>query len=288
MAKETTIEEQSRDAVRNWHATRDGKHKKSREIESDIDQTRYAMDRTMNEIGNRFHPRSMVDHLLDYFQKPEHREQVSHAARETGLTVMDSVRRNPGPALLIGGGILWSIVNQRKEEREPGYAYGPEGSYVDARTGEAYPTDRETGESFRYSEGGGQEGAGLSEKAEGVAQRARESAGGAAEKLREKGQDLKESAQHAASRAAGQAGEAIGRQKGHLRHAGGRAGRSAGQGLSAARSEAQHRVSQGAGQAGKMARQYPVPVGLGALALGVLAGGLVPKTHAEEKVSSES
>ncbi len=289
MAKETAVAEETREEVHHWNAnTSKGKHKNSRVIEADIDNTRYAMDRTMNEISERFHPRSIVDHMLDYFHKSENREQIREVARETGQSFADSVRRNPVPALLIGGGIVWSIFNQRQESHEPEYVYGPEGSYVDARTGEAYPTDQESGNSYRYAEKNDRgDGAGAQEKAKGAVKGAGEKASGAIDALREKGEQAGQSAKGAARKAANKAGSGLGRQKGKMRHAGGNAAGSARHGLESARYQAREGVSQGASQAGRLARDNPVAIGLGALALGVLAGGLMPGSRTEEKLVGE-
>ncbi|MES4793253.1 MAG: hypothetical protein C4321_10010, partial [Chloroflexota bacterium] len=49
-------------------------------------------------------------------------EAVSHAgemARGTGVMIMDTIRENPIPAALIGIGIGWLLLNNRREGRRP-------------------------------------------------------------------------------------------------------------------------------------------------------------------------
>jgi hypothetical protein len=279
--KRSTIDE-ARSATDEWQPTNPGgKHKNSRQIETDIDQTRYAMDRTMNEIGNRFNPRSFVDHMIDYFHKPEHQEQARHIARDAGNRLLDTVRYNPGAVLFLGGGVAWMLLGRhdgRRETRE--YYYAPEGSGVDARTGEAYPTEHETGQALY----GREEKEGAGERAKKAAQGARQKAGGALESAREKGEGFVGSAREKGKgllgSARGTAGESAGKARGSLQHQGERLQHASAQ----AGRQAQHRLSQGTKQAGKIARDNPVALGLGALALGILAGGLVPESRAEGKL----
>ncbi len=265
--QKATIDEVRRD-VHDWNATRsNGKHKSSKEIESEIDDTRYAMDRTMNEISERFHPGTMVDHAFDYITKKENREKIGNYAKETGESLAETFRRNPGPLLLIGGGIAWLLTGERKEKQQVHHYYAPYGSEVDARTGRSYPTERETGGSLDSSEGGD----GFGEKAKGTAQKAGEKAAGA---VRGKA----EQALNSAKGAAGTAGSS-------LRQSGYQAGESISHGASSAGRRSQHQLAEGARRAGNTARENPIAVGLGALALGILAGGLVPGSKAEDRLA---
>lgn len=246
-----------------WESTDErGKHKSSEQIEHEIDETRYDMDRTMNEIGSRFHPRTFVDHLLDYFRNRENREQIAHAAREVGQSTMDTVRQNPGPLLLIGGGVAWLLTSERRSH-DGRHPYDIPDHYVDARTGEPYPTERETGR-----------GADQGHKAAGP---------GAGEKAKDAAGSVKAGGRHAAESAA----HAFARTGERAQARAHRARESAREGLASARNAAGHGVAQGAGRAGSLLRDNPLAVGLGAMALGVLAGGLAPKSRLEERLGGE-
>lgn len=265
--QKATIDEVRRD-VHDWHATRsDGKHKSSKEIESEIDDTRYTMDRTMNEISERFHPRSIVDHAFNYVTKKENREQIANYAKDAGESLAESFRRNPGPLLLIGGGIAWLLTGEHKEKREVHHYYAPYGSGVDARTGRPYPTERETGGSLDSREGGD----GFGEKAKSAA---KEAGGKAAGAISGKAGDAIDSVRDSAT----QAGSS-------MRQSGIEAGESFRHGVSSAGRQSQHQLAEGARKAGSTARENPIAVGLGAMALGIIAGGLVPGSKTEERIA---
>jgi hypothetical protein len=257
MAQQEALKEEHA-RVRQWAAVDErGSHKSSERIEQEIDATRYDMDRTMNEIGRRFHPRNFFDHLLDYFHDRRNRERLGHAVQEVGHSALETMQHNPGALLLIGGGVAWMLASERRGQ-EGRHVYGVAGHYVDARTGEPYPTERETGKSIYHGE----------EIATG-------SKGG--DKAKEKGAQVA----GAARKAFGKAGERAHGQAQRIRH-------SARHGLSSTRGAAGRQLSQSADRLGALMREYPFAVGLGALALGVLAGGIVPGTRPEQQAMGES
>ena len=81
-------------------------------IRSEIDTTRRRMDDTMEALGERLKGRHLLDELLGLFrsdnQSPKAmqiREKVSRTASTAAHSVVNTVKSNPMPALLIGAGV---------------------------------------------------------------------------------------------------------------------------------------------------------------------------------------
>src|SRR3954470_4420051 len=103
-------------------------------IRSDIDQTRQRMDDTMDEIGNRLQGRHLLDEILGLFRGngnadgeggggSELREKISRTASNAANSVMQTVKENPLPALVIGAGIAWMLYESRKDKGRDASAY---------------------------------------------------------------------------------------------------------------------------------------------------------------------
>lgn len=92
-------------------------------IRSDIDSTRNRMDDTIDALGSRLQPRHLLDEVLGFFRRHESeaqekfthvRESLSHSSEAAMNTVVDTVKKNPLPLLLIGAGVAWMIYSNRK------------------------------------------------------------------------------------------------------------------------------------------------------------------------------
>lgn len=92
-------------------------------IRSDIDSTRNRMDDTIDALGSRLQPRHLLDELLGFFRRHESeaqekftqvRESISHSSEAAMNTVVDTVKKNPLPLLLIGAGVAWMVYSNRK------------------------------------------------------------------------------------------------------------------------------------------------------------------------------
>jgi hypothetical protein len=87
----------------------------SETLRSDIDTTRRKMDETMDAIGDRLHGRHLLDEVLGFFrQNGRSREagrKLANAAESAVHAITDTVKRNPGPALLVGAGVAWFIYS---------------------------------------------------------------------------------------------------------------------------------------------------------------------------------
>lgn len=128
----------------------------SRQLQRDIDETRHQMDETLEEIGERLHPKHLLDAALDMFRSSdvssERRREYTRQARDAGQQVVAKIKEHPLPTMLVGAGLAWLLFEELNQEdpetrrarrvREmrahwddiPEYS----GSFVDARTGEPY------------------------------------------------------------------------------------------------------------------------------------------------------
>lgn len=107
-------------------------------IRSEIDRTRERMDGTMDALGERLQPQHLVDEVLGFFRgsdsdgKPRLQgiqQKFTEGADRAMHTVVDTVKRNPIPALLIGGGIAWLIYESRRARTDGPDAGGGERRY---------------------------------------------------------------------------------------------------------------------------------------------------------------
>jgi hypothetical protein len=79
----------------------------SHELEQEIAITRREMDRTLNEIGDRLHPKHLLDEAMDLFRSDS-------SSRVKARQVLDQaackVRQHPGPALLGAAAAIWYLM----------------------------------------------------------------------------------------------------------------------------------------------------------------------------------
>lgn len=94
-------------------------------IRSDIDVTRQRMDDTMDALGNRLQPRHLLDEALGYLRGNSAegesrltrlREKMTSSCDTAMHSVVDSVKQNPMPALMIGAGVAWMIYSSRRAD----------------------------------------------------------------------------------------------------------------------------------------------------------------------------
>ena len=94
-------------------------------LRSDIDDTRQRMDNTMDALGNRLQPRHLLDEALGYLRgtSPDGegrlarmKEKLTHSCDSAMHSVVDTVKQNPMPALVIGAGVAWMIYSSRRPD----------------------------------------------------------------------------------------------------------------------------------------------------------------------------
>lgn len=105
----------------------DNDHRRSsREIEQDIAQTRHEMDHTLEQLGERLHPKHLLDHVIDYFRSPGTSSRVTaDRLREAGTVAGNQVSQHPVPFALIGAGIAWWLAEGDKSRAQHGASRWP-------------------------------------------------------------------------------------------------------------------------------------------------------------------
>lgn len=225
------------------------------EIRRDIERTRAEMDTTLDALSERMTPRHLLDELFEFWHGDEGRTRGARRTfRETGTRLADSVKEHPVPAALIGAGLAWLLL----EDKKPRYRRNPEppmygGSYVDARTGEPY--DESYGEQWR----GGRPLQQDNSSETGFVEKAKDKLSEAAHSVRESMGDARESTRETLSEMGERGSHATDRLYGTTRRT----------------------FEQWLDEA-------PLGVGVAALAAGLAAGLLLPETRRENELFGEA
>jgi len=237
-------------------------------LRSDIDQTRNKMDDTIDALGSRFQPRHLLDELLGFFRRHEDetqakltqvRESISHSSEAAMHTLVDTIKKNPLPLLVIGAGVGWMIYSNRQSNAMDydydEYSYDPD-AHIDRPL--EYPQNRGTpvGEWREEAESKyGHMKAGVASKLSHATDEARRKM----EDFRHTAEDKLESARHRAS----ELGERVKERTGE------------------AYSRTRERVAN-------TAEQHPLELGLVCLAAGLVAGLLIPTADAVNRTVGET
>lgn len=104
-----------------------GHHNGSHELEQEIAYTRMEMDRTLNEIGDRLHPKHLIDEAMDLFRS----DSTSRAkARQVLDQAACKVRQHPGPALLGAAAVLWYLMQDEQSPHDTAISRGRTRTYA--------------------------------------------------------------------------------------------------------------------------------------------------------------
>lgn len=238
-------------------------HASSEEIRDEIRGTRREMNDTLDELGDRLHPRHLLDDVIDLFKGSDaggqSREQLFRASQKVGRGIAEQVRVHPLPAVLAGIAIARWIYESSTAHDSVG-------------AGEFdYPAGT-------YPQGGaGSSGPGLGEKAHDVLSRVSHKVSGAAEAVGEKMSGAAGNVGERVSGAAESGWERVresGRKLGHFSAAGGQ------------------RIERRANQLGDRLKQasdeFPIPIGGVFLVAGLLAGLTLPRTASEDEWIGEA
>lgn len=234
----------------------------SEQIKAEIDQTRVRMDHALNEIGERLNPRHLFDEIFEYFRSDgKNVQKLKSAACQAGRSVVEQVQQHPLPCLLIGGGIAWWAIDQRRRSHQDFSSYA-ESDYLHDLDDDYSPVYTETGIAIE-TEFGDEDSASAKS--------------GLKERMIEKGQRLKEritsgakTAQAKAAHMAENVGQSTRQVRSQLRNKASNAYESIERGFTGA------------------SESYPLAVGLGFMTVGLLAGLLAPRTRAEDEMMGET
>lgn len=247
----------------------------SETIRKDIRGTRQEMDETLDELGDRLHPRHLVDDLIELFrgdsERGSHsRRRIAHSSKRVGRSIARQIKEHPLPALLVGVAVARWIYEAVEENDETGHVEESLG-YV---PGEWSPEESEpewAGKARMQ-----RSAADFRHRAAGAASKAGERASGAASAVKAK---VSEAASAAGERVSG-AAATVGATVSGAAEAGWERIREGGV-------EGRHALNRRTDYVRERLRatsdDYPLPVGAAFLAAGVLVGLLVPRTEPEDR-----
>jgi ElaB/YqjD/DUF883 family membrane-anchored ribosome-binding protein len=242
----------------------------STEIRAELDRTRASLDRAFDALGSRLTPSRLLWDGIGVF-----REGAS-----AGISrAMQMAQEHPLPATVIGLGVGWLLLENARSGRRAGtYAGTPaeeSRGHARGRYGTYPGTPAEAEESIGGGSAGevaGRAGGRVTETAEAVKERA----GRAAETVKDQASRaagaVREQATHAASAVREQTAQAAGAVRDQA---------------SRVRAQARHTARRASGEFDRLLHEQPLAVGLGAMAVGVLAGLLLPATRREDEVMGE-
>jgi hypothetical protein len=233
----------------------------STEIASDIRERRNRMDATLGELSNQFTVRSIVNSVLDWFMSREGSVPGGGVAKSAYRNVAYQVRKHPLPAVLVGTGVAWMIIDAATEDE--GHRSSTRGD-VDV-------------DDLRAP--GASKGPHLLEKAQSKLDQAKHAASEVAGTAKEKASALGEKAS-AFGEAASGAAENLTRRAQDVYSQGRSTAVRVGEGM-------QQGYRSGAEQLEMAMRDYPLAVAIGFAAAGALFGVLLPRTRREDEFMGE-
>ncbi len=255
--------------------------KKSDELRSDIDQTRQRMDSTIDAIGQRLQGRHLLDEILGFFRSKSEdgttthmKEKISNSTSTAVHSVVDTIKAHPLPVLAIGAGVAWLIYDSKQKglrgERAP-FQYDVEQDierqsqfdpHEEYFAGE-YGQGELPREGYAFGEGTGPSAAGAAtEKWQNVKNRVGEKASEVKSRVSEKAAQIGERAKEGVQKVGQRARELGSRVQDGTR-------------------QAYDRSRQ---QVVRTADEHPLELGLGILAIGLLAGLALPTPRKVDEV----
>lgn len=259
---------------------------RSARIKEEIDRTRARMDQTVDEIESRMKPRHLVDELLGMFDTEAGREKaemVKEKARAAGSRVVESVRANPVPALLIGAGVAWLILGGAGLIAGAGAAAAQKkssGLRRYPRPNARYADDPSSDEWYDQNEGSTGLDSEDQRRRRGVISTAREKLSHAAETVREKAHDATEAVRSHLPSLPHHNGEShtngesyTGAARRHYREV-----------VEEAPRVLREAPRKAIAKTNEFVHDQPLAAGAAALAAGIALGLLLPTTHREEEL----
>ncbi|PTX97837.1 DUF3618 domain-containing protein [Opitutus sp. ER46] len=226
-------------------------------LRSDIELTRQRMDDTMDALTERFQGRHLLDEIIGFFRGGDAsasgaqvREMIAKSAGTASHAVVDTVKKNPLPILLMTAGAAWLAYSISRGRREDADLSSDENERFDPDTHFDRPIHYPTGgESFAST---GEEGD--ESRFQHLRDTVGEKAAGAKEQLKQKWSDLSEGARSKFESARERMGE-LGQD---------------------AREHTREVYERSRDRVAEAVDEHPLGVGLGCLAAGMLIGLALP------------
>jgi hypothetical protein len=255
----------------------------SREIRNDIEKTRSEMDRNLDALEQKLTPTQLALEAWGLFRGGS----TAGASRLWRIA-----REHPGPAAVIGVGLAWLMTEASKSDgrsqRDFGpryagaYGYGYRGSRSDSRYPDTYPAT--TGYGYPPDwDADQQEG-----RVSSALHTAKDKVSGAAESAKDTVVDAASTAKDAVAGVASTAKEAVAGAKDRVLDATEAARGRAVELSHQARERARYQARQAQVGFWQSMEEQPLAIGAAALALGVVAGLLVPSTRKEDELMGET
>lgn len=269
------------------------------QIEADIRRTRAEMDRTLDELQHRLSPRSVWNEIVGVFKKRRDKKKAEAAmrgaashdadggaggtAKKIGKGALQTVRDHPVPTILMLTALttlIYESANRRRGKAMSGSKIGPINIYRGEPTmyGGSQYGGSQSGELYREGEGGYGEEMGHEHRGQQQFE-----FGAEEESMREKAtRGAKEMSSRIGEKVS-HAGEAI---RGGM-HQAGHAFRSGTHRMREGASHMGEHMRHGMDEVRHVIEERPLTVGIGALAAGVLAGLLIPRTEKENRLMGQ-
>ncbi|MES1244141.1 MAG: DUF3618 domain-containing protein [Acidobacteriota bacterium] len=269
----------------NVYADDEDRGPSSRQIRRDIEHTRSQMDRNLDALEQKLTPSQLALEAWGLFRGGS----TAGASR-----LWRVAKQHPGPAAVIGVGLAWLMTEASKSSGDSRRDYGPryEGAYgyqgYSGYAGTAgYP---QYGDAWDEEHEGRLRSAlhGAKDKAASVAGTAKHAVSDAASSAKDAVADAASSAKHAMGEAASTAKETVAGARERMADATGSARERAAELSWQARERARYQARQAQMGFWQSMEERPLAIGAAALALGVVAGLMVPSTRKEDELMGET
>lgn len=252
----------------------------SRQIRHDIENTRREMDRNLDALESKLTPTQLAMEAWGLFRGGS----TAGASR-----LWKIAKQHPGPAAVIGVGLAWLLSENTKSDDRAEYGYRPgyAGAYgysgrrgYTGYAGTAGYTEYETGYAGDYDEGEGRFRSAMhnaGDKVSDAAGTAKDAVTGAAS-----------TAKDAVVGAASTAKDAVVGAKDRVVEGAGHARERAAELSWQARERARYRARQARVGFWETMEERPLALGAAAIALGVVAGLMIPSTRKEDELMGET
>lgn len=253
----------------------------SRQIRNEIEETRREMDRNLDALESRLTPSQLAMEAWGLFRGG------SSAGASRLLKI---AKQHPGPAAVIGVGLAWMLSENSKSNDKREYAYRPGYAgaygYSDRRgyagtAGYGYGPEARFGNDYDNEyQGEGRLSSAMHsarDTVSGAAGTARHAVAGAASTTKHAVTDAASTAKDAVTGAAHTAADAVSDAKERLVDATG-----------AARERARYQAYQARVGFWETMEESPLAMGAAALAIGVVAGLMIPSTRKEDEMMGET